>query len=159
MMPACETDAASARPNAIAIRFIAVFALILKGTCSHSPYYKHVGCQVRQPLWIPAVTPNARHLEKRRGNLPDANARRSVNPLTFVSRPSAPRSWRVDAAERGIDDQDELAAHAIRIGKPERVVSPKIIDVTIAGARGDQTPSCLLERFTACCCERQVIEM
>ena len=65
----------------------------------------------------------------------------------------------MNAAERGIDDQHELAAHPIRIGEPQRVVGAKIIDRAIRCARNDQTPTCLLERFTTGSSERQVIEM
>jgi len=65
----------------------------------------------------------------------------------------------MDAAERGIDDQHELAAHPIRIGEPQRVVGAKIIDTAIRCARNGQTPSRLLEGFTTSRSERQMVEM
>lgn len=65
----------------------------------------------------------------------------------------------MNAAQRGIDDQHELAVHAIRIGKPQRVIGAEIVNGAIACAGSDQTPSRLLERCTACSSEGEMIEM
>ena len=65
----------------------------------------------------------------------------------------------VNVPKLWIDDQHDLAAHPVRIGKPESMVGAKIVDGAIGCTDSYEVLPCLLERLTTCRSECQMVEV